>query len=58
MKDTAHWMYDEKPEEFYPLVKNFLDRVDAGKKIGTGKIKDLESVGKKVRIPQDTVPAA
>ena len=60
MKDAAHSMFDEKPEEFYPLVKNFLDRVDAGKKIGTGKIKDLESVGKKVRIPQDQegVPAA
>ena len=74
MKDAAHWMFDEKPEEFYPLVKNFLDRVDAGEKIGTGKIvhagkktdtgkiEDLKSVGKKTRIQpriQDkNVPAA
>jgi L-proline amide hydrolase len=63
MKKAAHWMYVEKSEEFYTLVKNFLDRVDAGEKIGTGKIahacektettkiKDQESVSKKRRIP-------
>jgi pimeloyl-ACP methyl ester carboxylesterase len=73
MKDAAHWMYDEKPEEFYPLVQSFLDRVDAGENIGTGKtvhagkkdkkngarkIKNLESVGKKTRIQDQNTPAA
>jgi L-proline amide hydrolase len=64
IKDAAHWMYDEKPEEFYSVIQDFLKRVDAGEKIGnkvvhagknigTGKINDLESVGKKRGI-QDT----
>jgi hypothetical protein len=70
MKDAAHWMYDEKPEEFYPLVQSFLDRVDAGENIGTGKtvsagkkngarkIKNLESVVKKTRLQDQNTPAA
>ena len=52
MKDAAHWMFDEKPEEFCSQAKNFMERVDAGEKIGTGKVKDLESVGKKHRIQE------
>jgi len=50
MKDTAHCPFDEKPEEFYPLVQSFLDHVDAGENIGTGKVKNLYLVGKKHRL--------
>lgn len=37
LEETAHCPFDEKPETFYSLVTDFLDRVDAGEKIGTEK---------------------
>ena len=55
MKDAAHWMFQEKPEEFYPLVKDFLDRRDEKEKNGAGKVKDVESTGKKCRVQAKTV---